>query len=49
MLVGKNYSTVLLVLRTATFFKNPYKIQFWIYENPMPIFEEISRRPIQEK
>ena len=42
-------STVVHTLRTTAFFKNPYKIQFWVYENPMPSFEEISRHPFQEK
>ena len=37
------------LFKDSDFFKNLYKIQFWSYENSMPIFEEISIHRIKEK
>ena len=43
----KGYRTELF--KDSIFFKNLYKIQFCLYENVMPIFEEISIQRIKEK
>ena len=43
------YGTGADILSTAVLAKNQYKIQFWLYENPTLVFEEISTIRIQEK
>ena len=39
----------ILPFKNNKYFKNPYKIEFWLSEKIMPIFEEISIIQIQEK